>query len=344
MIELCFKAIKLLLFAGIFPMILGTWCTHWGKEKDHLILNYLSGWIFILAVFEILCVPMTLLKVPYHILRLCSHIVFGIFALTGVVLFRDQIRQMIKKAGVEIKTIDFWKVIAILVVALQAVVLVAALHEDADDAFYVAAAATTLKTDSMYLFSSYTGMPLHSLPTRYALSAFPIFTAYFSELISIHPTITAHTIFPMILIPVAYLVYYQIGMELTGQKKKASFFVVAVSFLNVFGNFSIYTSSSFLLFRIWQGKAALAAIFLPAIFLIAFRIYEKKAARSEWVTMFFLLCSCCMVSSMGVALGPFVLGALSLVELIRKRSFRTVWPALTSLLPSLVLGGIYLIL
>ncbi len=344
MVELGLKAIKLLVFAGVFPMILGTWCTHWGKEKDHLILNYLSGWIFILAGFEMLCVPMTLLKAPYHILRLCSHIVFGGFAAAAVLLFRRQMVQILKRAGAQIKAADFWSVIAVLAVILQAAVLVAGLHEDADDAFYVATAATTLKTDSMYLFSSYTGMPLHSLPTRYALSAFPIFTAYFSELMGIHPTIIAHTVFPIILIPAAYLVYYQIGAELTGEKKKASFFVVAVSFLNVFGNFSIYSSSSFLLFRIWQGKAALAAIFLPAIFLIAFRIYEKEAARSEWVTMFLLLCSCCMVSSMGVALGPFVLGALSLVEWIRRKSFRTVWPACLSLLPSAVLGGIYLIL
>lgn len=178
---------------------------------------------------------------------------------------------------------------------------------------------------------------------RYALSAFPIFTAYFAELIYIHPTITAHTIFPAVLIAVAYLIYYQMGKELTGDKRKAAFFVTVISFLNVFGNFSIYTSSSFLLFRIWQGKAILAAILIPAIFLFAFRIYERKENQSEWITMFLLMCSCCMVSSMGVVLGPLVLGAFSLAELIRTRKILTVLPAVVCLIPPVVLGGIYLI-
>ncbi len=338
------KAIILLVAAGIFPLCLGTWCTHWGKEKDGLILNYISGWIFILAWFEILCVPMTLLKVPYHILRIVCHVFFSGMAVIAVLVFRYQFLQMIKSVGRSIRKINFWAVLAVLAVAAQIFILVFYVHEDADDAFYVATAVTTLKTDSMYRFSSYTGMPLNGLPTRYALSSFPIFTAYFAELIHIHPTITAHTIFPVILIAVAYLIYYKMGKELTGDEKKAAFFVVTISFLNVFGNFSIYTSSSFLLFRIWQGKAILSAILIPAIFLFAFRLYEKKENWSEWFIMFLLMCSGCMVSSMGVVLGPFVLGAFSLAELIRRRTIRTVWPAVLCLIPSIVLGGIYLIL
>ena len=344
MIEVGFKAIRLLLFMGIIPMILGMWCTHWGKEKDKLILNYISGWLLILAGFEFLCVPMTLLKMPYHLLRTCSHIFFLILTVSAVIGMHRQLIQILKNMIAQIKKIDFWTMIAILAVGAQVMILVFGMHEDADDAFYVATAATTLQTDSMYLVSSYTGMPLHSLPVRYALSAFPIFNAYLSELINIHPTILAHTIFPAIFIPIAYMIYYQIGVELTEEKKKAAFFVVAVSFLNVFGNFSIYSSSSFLLFRIWQGKAILAAILIPAIFLFAFRIYEKQVNRMEWITMFFLICSCCMVTSMGVALAPFVLGAISLVEWIRKKSFRTVWPVVFCVIPAVILGAVYLIL
>lgn len=338
------KATILLAAVGIFPLCLGMWCTHWGKEKDELILNYISGWIFIFAWFEILCVPMTLLKIPYHILRTVCHIFFAGMAVAAVFLFRYQFLQMIKGVGRSIRKMNFWTILAVLAVAAQIFVLVFYVHEDADDAFYVATAVTTLKTDSMYRFSSYTGMPLNGLPTRYALSSFPIFTAYFAELIHIHPTITAHTIFPAILIAVAYLIYYKMGKDLTGDEKKAAFFVVTVSFLNMFGNFSIYTSSSFLLFRIWQGKAILAAILIPAIFLFSFRIYEKKASLSEWITMFLLMCSGCMVSSMGVVLGPLVLGSFSIAELIRRRKIRTVLPAVLCLIPSVVLGGIYLIL
>lgn len=342
--EIGFKAVKLLLGAGIIPMCLGMWCTHWSRKKDGLILNYISGWLFLLAWFEIFCVPMTLLKMPYHILRWSCHIFFLLCAVLAVILFRAQAMQIVKRAGQELKNVNFWKVIAVLAVAVQVAVLVFGLHEDADDAFYVATAATTLKTDSMYLFSSYTGMPVRALPARYALSAFPIFTAYLAEWIGIHPTIVAHTIFPVIFIPMAYMIYYGIGKELTGDEKKASFFVVAVSFLNVFGNVSIYTSSSFLLFRIWQGKAFLAAVLIPGIFWLAFRIYEKEKKKSEWIILFFLICSCCMASSMGVMLGPLTLGAFSVVELIRRRSLRTVWPAILCLIPPAVLGGIYLML
>ena len=33
----------------------------------------------------------------------------------------------------------------------------------------------------------------------------------------------------------------------------------------------------------------LAAILIPAIFLFAFRIYERKENQSEWITMFLLM-------------------------------------------------------
>ena len=53
------------------------------------------------------------------------------------------------------------------------------MHLDADDAMYVATAATTLKTDTMYQYAADTGIPLTTMPSRYILSPLSYFYSLF---------------------------------------------------------------------------------------------------------------------------------------------------------------------
>ena len=73
---------------------------------------------------------------------------------------------------------------------------------------------------------------------------------------------------------VAYGIYYLIGYELFEKKhKSALLFVLIMSIINIYGNYSIRTTFSFLLFRIWQGKAVLCNIILPLLIYLFFISY-----------------------------------------------------------------------
>ena len=60
-----------------------------------------------------------------------------------------------------------------------------------------------------------------------------------------------------------------------------TFIDILLSIINIFGNYSIRTNFTFLLFRIWQGKAILANIMLPSIWLMIWNYIDNIR---KWLT------------------------------------------------------------
>ena len=95
-------------------------------------------------------------------------------------------------------------------------------HMDADDAFYVATATTSVHTDSIFAYNPYSGAEYAVLPRRYVLSPFPVLLAVISQLSGgLHPAVTAHTIYPVVFLLAAYLVYHQFGRLWFAEKEES---------------------------------------------------------------------------------------------------------------------------
>lgn len=84
---------------------------------------------------------------------------------------------------------------------------------DGDDAYYVVESLIAQQADVMYRILPYTGRPT-DLDIRHALAVFPMWIAFVATRSRIHATIVSHTIMPLVLIPLSYLVYYEIGRQL----------------------------------------------------------------------------------------------------------------------------------
>ena len=66
-------------------------------------------------------------------------------------------------------SVYFW--IAAVLIIFQLAVASFLAHMDADDAFYVATATTSVHTDTIFSINPYTGYAYAHLPSRYVLSA-----------------------------------------------------------------------------------------------------------------------------------------------------------------------------
>jgi hypothetical protein len=156
---------------------------------------------------------------------------------------------------------------------------------DGDDAEYVAQSLVTQQSETMYLIKPYTGGTT-SLDIRHSLAVLPIWVAFIGRRTGIHTTILAHSILPFLLIPLAYIVYYEMGKHLL--KKKEEYlpaFLVFMALLQIFGNVSIYTNETFFLTRTWQGKAVAASFVIPVTLWILLCIFDngkaEKAGRQK---------------------------------------------------------------
>lgn len=161
---------------------------------------------------------------------------------------------------------------------------------DGDDAYYVVESLIAQQAGVMYRILPYTGRST-GLDIRHMLAVFPIWIAFIGVKSDIHTTVVSHLVMPFVLIPLSYLVYYEIGKVLFRTKPEEQdslfhrenlpIFMIIMALFQVFGNVSIYTSETFFLTRTWQGKAVAGSLVIPALLLMFLWIYSDAGRKSE---------------------------------------------------------------
>ena len=347
------KCLGVLLWLGLVPFFMGMLVLKCIKrEKTDAVTCVTAGYLLMFALFEFISVPMVLLRMRFHVLLWTASAVFGLLALAG--LFGCY-RTAAGITGAAVKNFfrqpwTLWA--AEILILIQVSFYVFGMATDLDDAYYVAAAGTAIETDTMLCVSSYTGEILEQFELRYVLSPFPLMTAFFSENCGFEAATTAHTILPVFLVGLAYMVYYKLGLLLfkrpDGQqretKKLAGLFLCFIALVNINSYYSVYTQGTFLLIRIWQGKAVLAAVLLPFIFYMSYKAMSDYAEKGDWILLFLGMVSCCLVSSMGVILAPVMLGIMALLFAILKKKRVYAGRSLLCCLPCIMAGVLYIIL
>ena len=266
---------------------------------------------------------------------------------------------------------DSWEgrlllVLFLLLVGFQLYMAFTRASFDGDDAYYVVQALTAQQTDTLYRIDPNRGVSM-PLDARHALALFPIWEAYVGTMCGIHATIMAHSVAPLLLIPLTYLIYYEIGRELFCNKKRLlPMFMALMALWQMFGNVSIYTTETFFLTRTWQGKSFAGNFIIPAVFWIFLCLFreeerenhqkldlgaeadaegknrkiQRENSSSLWILLTLLNLAAGASSSLAVLLSCALTMGLGMLLTIRSRRFQNlIYAGL-----SCVLGGIYVIL
>lgn len=342
--------IKSLILIGFFlvviPFLLGLLYTRYVEdEKNSILLNIVAGYVIAFGLFEIVCQPLIFMHQSLSVLVMLYGGIVLAASVISLILNRKRVlpiaRQMV--TSVRCFTLCIWA--EFLLIAGQIVIYIRYQYSNADDSFFVAAATTAIATDSIFAYNPYTGTAYETLPSRYVLSPFYAFNAVVSKVTDTHPAIMAHMMFMILFLLLAYAVYALLGKALfSGDMEKLGYFLVIISVLNIFAGYSERTSGLFLLIRLWQGKAILAGILLPIVLYLAIRIFLMEGKRADWILLFFLMCACCMVSSMGIMLGAIMLGLLGVLFFFKNKNVRQLLYTVICCIPNLICAGIYLVI
>ena len=318
---------------------------------------YAAGFVVMLAVFQLLAVPViltqtwgfprivTLYGAALFVLS-AAGLLFGLPVLRGMLLDLKTLFSGRKRPSLE--TALYW-LLAVGLVLFQ--MYMAYTHEvfDGDDAYYVAQSVITEQTDVLYRILPYTGLST-ALDYRHALASLPVWEAFLSRITGIHPAIIAHSVLPLVLIPLTYLVYFRIGMRLLGgHLKKTAVFLILVSLLQIFGNTSIYTNATFFLMRTWQGKSLLCNLVLLTAVWAFLQLWEREGAgerkgkkQAGW---WLLLTANSMAAAMATTMGAFLLALFTavcgLVLALRQKRPGYLLPLAATCVPGLVYLVIY---
>ena len=269
------------------------------------------------------------------------------------------VEKMFAGAGIE------WLVFFILL-GFQLYKAVAFSSFDGDDAYYVVESLIAQEAGVMYRILPLTGGST-GLDVRHAMAVFPMWVAFISVRAGIHATIVSHVVMPLVLIPLTYLLYYEIGRILfakfpqsggnqdgaqeTGgnvfHRENLPVFMIIMAMFQIFGNVSIYTSETFFLTRTWQGKALAGALVIPALFWVFLQLKGVKNGRTDaglWILLVCINMTAGVCSSIAVFLVCILIAVVTFCLAVAERDWKILIKVGAACIPNVIYMAIYVVM
>ena len=301
------RAIDFLLHFTIIPVALGRLITYKQTDnKDSAIATYIIGLFGSFAIFYVLCSLLewhqywntftepftgcfTALCIAYSVVIAILLIVWMIKDKAAIKASLGNIKKWLSEKLNQIKANKF---LGIYMIAFSAILIVQLYFPFAyeinewsyDDYDYVVNSQDTITTDTIAYANFINGDMPYTAEKR-AVTAWPTYIAYLAKVSGFEVTTVCHTIMPVILLIVAYVVYYYIANFIFKDAENRFIFLVLLSVANIFGLDSHYSSTFRLLGAIWQGKALLTAVAIPFFTIYLFETYKNKFDKHKVISL-----------------------------------------------------------
>ncbi len=247
-------------------------------------MTELLGWWMVafrkpFVLFEVLC-----------ILIMCAGVILAIKN-------RKSIKGSVNQA--QDKTI---RILTMLVLILIIVFVISRLffyyRSDADDSFYVSNVLLFSKSSNLNMYDSSFGDKMLGTVPMYDFQIWESYLAVLCRLSSIVPAVMCHYIMPFVLLAVAISAIMLMGNVLLGNNVERNIFAVMLLLFYIMGGYAVYSKGSFLLSRLWQGKAVYLHIVLPVA--IAYMLWHVDLQQKNK----FLGLGLVFIMIAGIALNP----------------------------------------
>ena len=352
-------AVRLLWLAVLLvalPAWVGNCFIHVDKPYKNAVFLWISGQMLLWAGFQLICVPVILLRGRLWMVTLGYGIYLLVLLVVAAVMRRRRAHDLkpLSAEKPEKAVIVLWGIFAVLLL-VQLVLAVVMVYSDGDDAYYVAITAAAQESGKMYQKIPYTGMNTR-LDVRHGLAPFPIWIAWLSQMTGISAVVVAKTLLPLALITMTYGIFYLLGSRILFSGEGAArkrwllpAFLICTEVLVLFGDYSFYTVENFMIARSRQGKAALGSILIPMIFFLLLLLFrrmqeQQKVTFGFWILLGSVMTACCLASTMGALLACMLVGTAGVCGAVSYKKWKIILPLLACCIPCILYAGMYLIL
>lgn len=342
------QVLAIIIWFLVIPFCLGLPIAGRMKKRGSSIgMVFICGYFLEMGMFQFLYVFFVCFYNHFTPLVYTYGILVAFLSVLCVIRYRKFVSRLFRKIRVTISWNSLLWVAVVLLIGFQLYKTFFYQFVDGDDAFYAAISVITDRLDTMYLHLPYTGETTE-LDVRHAFSGAPVFVAFLGRVCRLHPTIIHHSVFPLFLLILSYVIYEKIAEMLLGHKKEyIPLFLIFINLLQIFGGDSIYTTATFMLTRTAQGKAILSGVVIPAAFLGVFLwIRALKGARDTKTAILFLslvMLVAGFTTMLGIAIIPMITGLVILLFVLQQKQLRPLWEYALTLAPTFVLAVIYLL-
>ena len=323
------------LFLIIIPIIMGNTLLHILNINSTLSSSYIFGSVMIMALMQIISVPLILLKFSFIWVFFFLLLFSFVWLLIG---FKKKYSfpQIFPPANrSDLILFDLMVFLCILFL----IVITLSQHTDDDDFLFVVNAVDIVDSNKLFLIDPNTGDLLSTwLNPRYIVSPWAVYIAYYAKLTGIHATCMAHLVLPVPLTCLCLAAYWNVSASLfTNSVKKRSVFIIFILILLICGHNSIYTAETFTIFRIWQGKATVAGFGVPLLVSLFLSVYHnKKCSYSHIFLLLLTEFALCLMSGMGILIGAIMTAVYGLIYGLSKRNISITFFMWVTVIPNLI--------
>lgn len=321
------------------------------KEGLYIPRCWAMGLATMLALFQIVAVPIIIVGLSFHVLLIAWTVSLILYECIFVFSKRKELIASISK-----KVTVFWDnfvsaereqrilwILFVLLVIFETCLLIFRTHMDTDDARFIAEAMEAYEQDSLLrihpINGNYLDFPIGEM-IKDVTSPYPLFIAAIAKITFIHPAVMAHAIFPVLLIPLSFMVAYLIADFLLVDSRKIAIFMILLAVIVLFSFESVFSWGYTMLAIIWQGRSISAVIMLPLLWYVLLHIMcQEKIVKGLYGALIIVALANVDLSGMGGVMGPLIGGTFALAYLVTRRK---VLPAMligVSVLPA----GLYMI-
>lgn len=361
------KLLVCVMVLAVGPLILGgnslaISMTEMNEENriSNCIKQYLMGWVIEFATFQIFAVPMILLKVPFHILFIVWTLVIVVLLIPGLIFSIHKIK-IDKDVSKQNKNGERTSSISKIELTLSLLVLLGVIgfqlyqygmntHIDLDDSRFVANTIEAVENDTMFLRSAATGEYLGywtGEQEKDVTSPWMLIYAALAKLTGVSAATMVHTVMPVILLIVAYFAIWLLGDELTeGDYQKNIYFVLFSALIFMISSGSSYTQGVFMLNRIWQGKATVAAFFIPLILYFFVKHFKKKdkVEFRSFLELIIINFAICLTTGVGLITAAVLTGGYGIWSAIAGKSWKNLIFSWICEIPIIIYGLIQIMI
>ena len=309
-------------------------------EASSVTLTTLIGYFLYYAVFQVVAIPMALLKRPLSNLSLAWVII-----LIMILIFSIWNRRQWMKTARELtrgfrSSSLFWIMIVIVLLQIGATTIWQTDFWDA--AYYVGDVSLSVHTNTISHYDPLSRELRDVIDIRHFFAMYHMQDAVMCQLTGIHPLVETKTIMAAVVMIITNMIYYRIARLFFKDNHAVVWFMFFAFVVNLF-SYTMYTTSGFLFLRTYEGKTILGNVIIPALLYFFARLYQDAKYRMNWVLLFLVGYGGCAISSSSMILVMVGIGAFSIPLVWLKKDWKILVKSAVCAVPCLLVTFCYLL-
>ena len=332
------KAVLFMFLNLILYFLFGMLVTVKRRKDDFSVTEAVfTGFFLYYFLFTLFCIPVMLKWRPLSMLtRIWGAVMIAVCVISvifSVRIFKKKFPKCIKYIAEN----KFFLLGIVLITVIQAFIIIYNYQFTLDAAYYVANVTTSIETDTLNIYDPYTGDWQDHFEMRYFFATFPLNDAVLCDILKIHPLIWCKSVMAGTSVILTNMVLFMIGKKLfLGDHKKILLFMFFSDIMDFFF-ITIFTTSTFLVTRTYEGKCLLANVVLPGMFYIYLKLFENTKDRHAWLMLLLVALGSPVLSSSSNMLVPAMIAVTILPLTVLKKDWTVTVKSVLCMLPGIIM-------